>query len=360
MIKYKKIHYISKGNFVMDNILFTVYADELTKETQTTESTVVAEQNTNNSNEIIDIGGIIVTLIVGILTCFITWKQTMKTIKQLKLSYSVSIYPILANSITNKQNIADLEITYKKETLKNPCLLTIDIVNSGNSSVTSPPIKIKSNENLIIIPGYFDDIPSGYEQLWKMNMESSNCCALHLDHINPKQVVKARFFLNDRPKEKLIFECPMADIQTQEITYDVANEKSSRSKGKLYDKANYILIAITFLLYITTPTWSMYIDELIWLTRLRLPSSLTAMFILAVPTVSIIFNLCGIKWIDSYIHRHKHQLWWIKLTLLFVSILLLVFIIFDILIRNFNYQVIVGIISLILLSLFIHISMLSK
>ena len=69
----------------------------------------------------------------------------------------------------------------------------------------------------------------------------------------------------------------MADIQTQEITYDVANEKSSRSKVKLYDKANSILIAITFLLYITTPTWSMYIDELIWLTRLRLPSSLTAM-----------------------------------------------------------------------------------
>ena len=41
------------------------------------------------SNDIIGIGGIIATLLVGIVTCLVTWKLTMKSIKQLKISYNI-------------------------------------------------------------------------------------------------------------------------------------------------------------------------------------------------------------------------------------------------------------------------------
>ena len=37
------------------------------------------------TNDIIGIGGIIATLLVGIVTCLVTWKLTLKSIKQLKI-----------------------------------------------------------------------------------------------------------------------------------------------------------------------------------------------------------------------------------------------------------------------------------
>lgn len=43
------------------------------------------------SNDIIGIGGIIATLLVGIVTCLVTWKLTMKSIKQLKISYNIQV-----------------------------------------------------------------------------------------------------------------------------------------------------------------------------------------------------------------------------------------------------------------------------
>ena len=120
------------------------------------------------SNDIIGIGGIIATLLVGIVTCLVTWKLTMKSIKQLKISYNVQVFPILSNSVTKNTdiNLDDLKIQYKDKTLTNPCLLALEIVNIGNEAINDPPIKIRTDESIEIIPGYFEDIPSGYEDLW--------------------------------------------------------------------------------------------------------------------------------------------------------------------------------------------------
>lgn len=56
------------------------------------------------TNDIIGIGGIIATLLVGIVTCLVTWKLTLKSIKQLKISYNIQVFPILSNSVTPVYN----------------------------------------------------------------------------------------------------------------------------------------------------------------------------------------------------------------------------------------------------------------
>lgn len=174
------------------------------------------------SNNIVGIGGIIVTLLVGIVTCLVTWKLTMKSIKQLKISYNVQIFPILSNSVTKNKdiNLADLKIQYKDKELLNPCLLALEIINIGNEAINEPPIKIWTDENIEIIPGYFEDIPAGYEELWSFDKPHSNSCNILLKHINPKQVVKTRFFLDNLPQKKLFLNvlCKMYKYRKSPIT----------------------------------------------------------------------------------------------------------------------------------------------
>ena len=120
----------------------------------------------------------------------------MKSFKQLKISYNIQVFPILSNSVTQNTdiNLDDLKIQYKDKELLNPCLLALEIVNIGNEAINEPPIKIRNDEDIEIIPGYFEDIPAGYENLWSFDKTSPHSCNILLKHINPKQVVKTRFF----------------------------------------------------------------------------------------------------------------------------------------------------------------------
>ena len=108
------------------------------------------------TNDIIGIGGIIATLLVGIVTCLVTWKLTLKSIKQLKISYNIQVFPILSNSVTKSTeiNLDDLKIQYMDKVLSNPCLLALEIVNSGNDAINDPPIKIRTDENIEIMKAY--------------------------------------------------------------------------------------------------------------------------------------------------------------------------------------------------------------
>ena len=84
-----------------------------------------------------------------------------ESIKQLKISYNIQVFPILSNSVTKSTdiNLDDLKIQYKDKELLNPCLLALEIVNIGNEAINEPPIKIRADEDIEIIPGYFEDIP---------------------------------------------------------------------------------------------------------------------------------------------------------------------------------------------------------
>lgn len=317
----------------------------------------------NSFNDIIGIGGIIATILVGLITCLVTWKLTMKSIKQLKISYNIKIYPILSNSVTKDSeiNLDDLKIQYKDKVLLNPCLLTLEIVNIGNESIANPPIKIKSSENIEVIPGYFEYVPNGYENLWHLKKLDKCSCSIQLEHINPKQVVKAFFFLDNLPQKKIIFECPMQNLQVQEVAYNNTSSQTSKQiKINPYFKSNIILIILTIVLFITIPQWEYYIDDFIWITGLHLQARFVVIFIMSVLMLAIIINSYGIPKIDEYIKNHPKYSFLIKTGLFIISLFLLIIITLDYIIVNFIPQVITAIIIVFLLSLFIHFSFLTK
>lgn len=311
------------------------------------------------SNNIIGIGGIIATLLVGVVTCLVTWKLTMKSIKQLKISYNVQVFPILSNSVTKNTdiNLDDLKIQYKDKELSNPCLLALEITNIGNEAINEPPIKIRTDEDIEIIPGYFEDFPSGYENLWSFNKTESNSCNILLKHINPKQVVKTRFFLDNLPQKKIIFECPMQNVQIQEVAYNNAN---STNKTTVSSKSNIILMTITTLLFISMEQWSYFIREFIWFTGIHLNTSQSVAFIMSLLLLTIIINVFGVPVVDKYIKSHPKRTTLIKLVMAVVSIVLLILIICDYIIINPIPQIATAIIVIVLLSLLIHFSFISK
>lgn len=311
------------------------------------------------SNDIIGIGGIIATLLVGIITCLVTWKLTMKSIKQLKISYNVQVFPILSNSVTKNTeiNLDDLKIQYKDKALSNPCLLALEIVNIGNEAINNPPIKIRADENIEIIPGYFEDIPSGYEELWNFNKIEPNSCNIQLNHINPKQVVKTRFFLDNLPQKKIIFECPMQNVQTQEVAY---NNVNTANKSTISSKSNIILMCITALLFVSIPQWSYYIEQFIWFTGIHLHTGQAVVFIMSLLLLTIIMNVYGIPIVDKHIKAHPKQSTFIKLAMIIASTLLLALIICDYIIVHPISQITTAIIVIVLLSSFFHFSFILK
>ena len=311
------------------------------------------------SNDIIGIGGIIATLLVGIVTCLVTWKLTMKSIKQLKISYNVQVFPILSNSVTKNAeiNLDDLKIQYKDKVLSDPCLLALEIVNIGNEAITDPPIKIRTDENIEIIPGYFEDIPSGYEDLWSFNKTAPNSCNIRLAHINPKQVVKTRFFLDNLPQKKIVFECPMQNVQTQEIAY---NNSNTTNKITISSTSNIILISIAALLFVSIEQWRYYIYEFIDFTDMHLYPDQVVAFIMSLLLLTIVMNVFGIPVVDKYIKSQPKRATFIKLTMIIASIILLTLIICDFIIVGSIPQITTAIIVNVLLSLLIHFSFISR
>ena len=322
-----------------------------------TETQEVAPQVPPSS--IIGIGGIIATILIGIITCIVTWKVTMQSIKQLKMSYNIQIFPILSNTVTKNSeiNLDKLKIQYKDKVLSNPCLLTLEIVNAGNVAISEPPIRIKSNENIEIIPGYFEDVPSGYEELWQFSKTEHNSCNICLKHINQKQIVKARFFLDNLPHQKIIFECPMENVYIQEVAY---NNTILHKNTNAFFKSNMALIAVTILLFISMETWAYFINEFIWATEIHLQTAPVVAFIMSVLLLTIVMNAYGIPKVDNYITLHSKQAVFIKLGLVVISLILLALIICDYIIIRYIPQVITAIIVIIFLSLFLHFLIISK
>lgn len=323
---------------------------------------VVGQESTQipSADNIIGIGGIIATVVVGILTCLVTWKMTMKSIKQKRLSYNIQLYPILSNSIAKKGDakFEDLNITYKGRKLQNPCLLTVEIINTGNEAIKSPPIRISNDEGIEIVPGYFEDVPDGYEGLWKLSKTDQSSCEIILDHINPKQIVKARFFLADFPVKEIKFICPMPNVQTQEVAYSDEHKKAIKSVS--YSKANLVLIAITVLLFISIDRWGYYFTELAWRTYTYMAMAGTVLFVMSVPLLAIILNAYGIPKIDLYLRNHRKQRIWIMMGLLLASIIFLVLIIFNYGIIGLIPQSITAIVVVIMLALLIHFALIAE
>ena len=325
-------------------------------------SETIMKANTEDSiNNIIGIGGILATIIVGIISCIVTWKLTKLSIKKNEISYSIKTLNILSNSIKNQHSaFNDLQILYEKTILENPCLLLLEIENTGNKAISNPPISIRVDSNTEIIPGYFQDIEAGYEKKWTMQQKATNCCNISLEHINPKQVVKACFFLNDSPKN-IAFECPMADVFIQKKSEYIDSQSPSSKKhfGRL-EKSTFILLIMTVIFLVSMDFWIELFHTLNWYKILPAPAICIVLFVLGTLVISILLNVFGIKKLDNFVYRNKKASISIQCILSALSLIFILFILYDIVITNFYLQIIVAIIIVCMLSFLIHIISIDK
>lgn len=167
-------------------------------------------------SDYIAIAGIVATIVVGIISWFVSAHLTKKSINKQSLNYEIKLYPIISKVFLSKSS--DLRIYYKDDILPEPTLLAVDIVNTGNVAIENPPIEIEAHGATYIIPGYIEDIPPGYEDIWSIERSDAETCIIQLQHINPGQVVKARFFLDELPLKAPVFKCPMKDVEIREVT----------------------------------------------------------------------------------------------------------------------------------------------
>ena len=317
----------------------------------------VINESVTPTDSIIGIGGIIATIVVGLITCLVTWKLTMRSIEQQKIEYSKEYFNILSNSIQGqKKSLNGLKIKYGEKELENPTLLLFNIENTGNKAISNPPIMIKSNCK--IIPGYFQDITPGYENKWQMNSINENTCQLKLEHINPGQIVKA-FFMLENDQNDIVFECPMENVNIQE-KMKINSQRSHSFVGA--NKSQKFTIAFSVLsvaIFLTIDFWYYILSEMIWNFNLSIPPIGLLSSVLAFFIITILLNVFGVNKLDEFLFRKK-LIFWTELLIPLLSLLLIILIVFDVLIVNFILQIMTALIVVVIMAYFMHLLSLNK
>lgn len=188
-----------------------------------------------NLTNSISIWNIVATVLIGLITCFVTIYITKKSMKVKKLTYEMKLTPLIPSG--REEDFKKFKIFYNDEQLVKPYLLSVDIINSGNTAIDNPPIKIEAMDATYIIPGYFEDMPPGYDDLWSSEREDAEICSIKLEHINPGQVAKVRFYLDEEPKAEIVFKCPMKDLQLRRINTELRANILNSTKSVLLDVA---------------------------------------------------------------------------------------------------------------------------
>ena len=305
-------------------------------------------------NDVIGIGGILATVIVGIVTCIVTWRMTLRSIKQQKITYRTQSFGIISTKIRTQQGALDeLTITYGDQKLNNPYLLSLQIENTGNEAIVDPPICIRAKNSSVLIPGYFEDVPNGYEDKWILEHETDNSCKVVLKHINPKQIVKAYFFLDRSPE--ILFECPMPNVAIQRIgdtgMLEEINVIGTR-KQKL-QRATLALITLTLVLYTSQEFWAYLLASL--LRYWNVPPLGIAAFVFSTLIISILLNIFGVNKLDRWIMQSKSRCRLIKGGLAICPLILLTLIIFDTTFMMEYAQIVIACIAILMISSLIHI-----
>ena len=166
-------------------------------------------------DQIIAIAGGVATLVTGVGSWFVSAYYAKKSLQNDELSYSMKMTPLLGNKIFKEAS--KLEIKYKGEEIDELVLLEVDLVNTGNRSIRNPPVKIVGPGATYVIPAYIEDIPPGYDALWELVRDDGETCLIQADHINPGQIIKARFLMDAMPDQEPEFSCPLPDLKIRRI-----------------------------------------------------------------------------------------------------------------------------------------------
>ena len=166
------------------------------------------------ASEWIAVAGILATVLVGVASWVVSASLTRKSISRRILGYKMDVSPLMTTSLKS----SGLKIEYKGEELQEPLLLTVEIFNLGNVALESPPISIATARGATyIIPVQVEDPPPGYKYLWEVERVDAEQCEIRLAHINPGQIVKATFLMDEVPIEMLHFRCAMPNLTVKRI-----------------------------------------------------------------------------------------------------------------------------------------------
>ncbi|WP_194757490.1 hypothetical protein [Aliidiomarina indica] len=164
-----------------------------------------------STSDIIAITAVVVTLVVGVVSWIVSASLARRSMKRMEIQYRLRMTPLLDKSRFREAN--QITMSYQDEVIDELVLLEVDIINSGNVAIESPPLKIESRDATYIIPAYIDDIPDGYDTFWEFEREDGETCLIKANHINPGQVLKARFLMDQMPSGEPIFTCPMPNLK---------------------------------------------------------------------------------------------------------------------------------------------------
>lgn len=166
---------------------------------------------TFTTSDWINISAVAAVIIAALISWMASAWATKRSLARQAIGYRMTMSPLLAVDKLPGGS-ASLKIEFNGEQLVEPTLLSVDIVNLGNRAIEMPPILIEAVGATYVIPIYIEDVPPGYEDIWTLDRTDAEQCAVRLEHINPGQVVKARFFLDKIPAQIPIFKCAMKDV----------------------------------------------------------------------------------------------------------------------------------------------------
>ncbi len=296
---------------------------------------------------------IVVTILVGLITAIVTWKAAKANVNERSLSYSLKIHPILNSKFPAKEHASwqNIRITYNNVVLTNPCLVSLEIINTGNKGIENPPILVSNKENIEMIPLEVENIPTGY--IWCIESDSSVSCKVSASLINPKQKLRASFFMSANPQQPLDFSCAMCDLQCHEITgTDVVRENVSIRTNIPY---SVLLGGFAILLLLIFQSDVMRNLSYFFLDTFRVPAIFFELYVIAIPIVALFLSYLVPYKLNIWISRHRFASGIICLVIFFLASFLLYIILNDIWIYRFNVQLIIGIISVILYSSVLHL-----
>lgn len=164
-----------------------------------------------STSDIIAITAVVVTLVVGIVSWFVSAALARRSMKRMEIQYRLKMTPLLDKNRFREAN--QITMSYKDDVIDELVLLEVDIINSGNVAIENPPLKIESRDATYIIPAYIDDIPAGYDTFWEFEREDGETSLIKANHINPGQVLKARFLMGQIPSGEPVFTCPMPNLK---------------------------------------------------------------------------------------------------------------------------------------------------
>ncbi len=172
---------------------------------------------TLTTSDLIGISGVAATILAALIAWLVSAWATKRSLAKQAIGYRMIMSPLLTIDKVPGGSAA-LKIEFNGEQLVEPTLLSVDIVNLGNRALENPPIVIEAVGATYVIPIYIESVPLGYEDLWSLERTDAEKCAVRLEHINPGQVVKARFFLDEVPSQMPVFKCAMKDVSVTAMT----------------------------------------------------------------------------------------------------------------------------------------------